>query len=318
MMKAALIVGINTYTNMPDNSLSGCLTDALTLRELLSNNSLDGSPNFDCRLLSGEEETTAPFIRENLEELFNRDVDVALFYFSGHGTIGITGGYLVTSDAAKHQVGINMAEVMTMAQKSKIRNKIIILDCCHAASMGDVPAVGDNTVISEGITVLSSCRQCEYSLENDAGGVFTALLAEALRGGAADLVGNITPGSIYAYIDNALGAWEQRPVFKTNVSRFVSLRQVSPPIATDCLRRICQYFNTKYSQFQLDPSYEFTSPSANQEHVKIFKELQKMAGVGLIVPVEAEHMYFAAINSTACRLTALGAHYWSLVKSKKI
>ena len=31
-----------------------------------------------------------------------------------------------------------------------------------------------------------------------------------------------------------------------------------------------------------------------------------MEGVGLVVPVGEEHMYYAAMNSTACRLTALG------------
>ena len=49
-----------------------------------------------------------------------------------------------------------------------------------------------------------------------------------------------------------------------------------------------------------------------------FKELQKFESVGLVVPVEEEHMYFAAINSKSCRLTALGYQYWRLVKEKKI
>ena len=30
-----------------------------------------------------------------------------------------------------------------------------------------------------------------------------------------------------------------------------------------------------------------------------------MEGVGLVVPVGEEHMYYAAMNSTACKLTAL-------------
>ena len=46
----------------------------------------------------------------------------------------------------------------------------------------------------------------------------------------ASIIGNISPGSVYAYIDRSLGPWEQRPVFKTNVNRFVSLRKVNPPI----------------------------------------------------------------------------------------
>ena len=37
--------------------------------------------------------------------------------------------------------------------------------------------------------------------------------------------------------------------------------------------------------------------------MKVFKDLQKMEGVGLVVPVDEEHMYYAAMNSTACKLT---------------
>ena len=44
-------------------------------------------------------------------------------------------------------------------------------------------------------------------------------------------VGDITPGSVYAHIDQSLGPWAQRPVFKTNVKTFVSLRKTEPPIA---------------------------------------------------------------------------------------
>ena len=39
---------------------------------------------------------------------------------------------------------------------------------------------------------------------------------------------------------------------------------------------------------------------------------------GLIQPVNAEHMYDAAIGSTGCKLTALGAHYRKLAKLKRI
>jgi hypothetical protein len=37
-----------------------------------------------------------------------------------------------------------------------------------------------------------------------------------------------------------------------------------------------------------------------------------------VEPIKEEHMYFAAMNSTGCRLTPLGKHYWSLVKAERI
>ena len=45
---------------------------------------------------------------------------------------------------------------------------------------------------------------------------------------------------------------------------------------------------------------------------EIFAQLQKCNRHSLIEPVDAEHMYFAAINSKGCRLTALGAYYREL------
>jgi len=35
-------------------------------------------------------------------------------------------------------------------------------------------------------------------------------------------------------------------------------------------------------------------------------------------PVGEEYMYYAAQNSKSCKLTALGYHYWRLVKEGKI
>jgi hypothetical protein len=74
-------------------------------------------------------------------------------------------------------------------------------------------------------------------------------------------MGDITPGSIYAHIDQSLSAWEQRPIFKTNVKRFCSIRKVTPPISLDDLRQIAILFKHPGEEFQLDPSFEAMSRS---------------------------------------------------------
>ncbi len=155
-------------------------------------------------------------------------------------------------------------------------------------------------------------------MEQDEAGVFTALLVDALHGGAADLRGHVTPGAIYAYVDQALGAWDQRPIFKTNVTQFTSLREVRPPVPLETLRRLVDYFPNPQAEYALDPSYEYTEPGHDSANVAIFKDLQKMERVQLVVPVGEEHMYYAAMNSKACRLTALGFQYWRLASEKKL
>jgi hypothetical protein len=155
-------------------------------------------------------------------------------------------------------------------------------------------------------------------MEINGAGVFTSLVVDALQGGAADLRGNITPGSLYSYVDEALGAWDQRPIFKTNVSSFASIRKIPPRVPLEIMRKLTQYFDTPEAEFPLDPSYEDTESCANHDNVKVFKDLQKFQSVGLVVPVDSEFMYFAAINSKSCKLTAMGYQYWRLVKEKKL
>ena len=66
----------------------------------------------------------------------------------------------------------------------------------------------------------------QYAGEENGSGVFTDLFVDALSGAAANLIGDVTPGAVYAHVDQSLGPWGQRPVFKTNVQNFVSLRKV--------------------------------------------------------------------------------------------
>lgn len=244
---------------------------------------------------------------------------MALFYFSGHGFIKSTGGYLVTIDASRYDEGVSMDEVLNIANQSEAKNKVIILDCCHAGALGSPSFTGNNLAqLSDGMSVLTASRDSESALEVNGSGVFTSLVVDALKGGASDLRGNITPGSIYAYVDEALGAWDQRPIFKTNVSSFTPLRKIPPKVPFETLRKITTYFADPVTEYQLDPSYEDTEASAIEENVKVFKDLQKFQSVGLVVPVDEEFMYFAAMNSKSCRLTALGYQYWRLVNEKKL
>lgn len=315
-MRKALIIGINDY---PTSPLSGCVNDATSIATLLETHG-DGSPNFSVRLITcPATQITRTSLREAIELLFSGESDMALLFFAGHGYLKSTGGYLVTVDAKKYDEGISMDEVLTLANQSRAKNKVVVLDCCHSGAMGS-PALGGSTIaqLSEGLSVLTASRDSESSLEKNGSGVFTSLLVDALKGGAADLRGNITPGSLYAYVDEALGAWDQRPIFRTNVTSFATLRKLPPKVPLEVLRRITQYFTSPDAGHNLDPSYEDTEPTADPRNVHIFKDLQKLQSVGLVVPEDEEFMYFAAINSKACRLTALGYQYWRLVNERKL
>lgn len=316
MTKLALLVGIDDYQNSP---LSGCVNDATRMHDLLQRN-LDETPNFQCiKLVTPEKSITKPILRRALETLFTRQADVALFFFAGHGTANNLGGFLVTQDAQKYDEGLSLTEVLTMANNSPARERIIILDSCHSGAMGQLPALNnDAAMLKEGVSILSACRESEGAAEQGGGGLFTSLVCDALRGGAADVCGKVTLAGIYAYVDEALGGWDQRPLFKIHVSKLVPIRTCSPAVDLRILRLLPRYFNAPYDEFPLDPSYEPDAQPSDPEHEKIFGHLQKMRAARLVMPVGEDHMYYAAINSKSCKLTTLGVHYWRLANSGKI
>jgi uncharacterized caspase-like protein len=323
-MRKALVIGINNY---PNTELFGCINDASAFGNTLKTNG-DGSPNFDVRLLT--DVTTKGDLKGHIKELFAGKCETALFYFSGHGLFDESGGgIIVTPDFKDNDEGVSMDDILHIANESKAQNRVIILDCCHSGSFGSPQLTGGRSAqIGEGVSILTASKSDEASVEVNGHGIFTNLLLDAMQGGAADLRGHITPGSIYSYIDQALGPWDQRPVFKTNITRFTSLRTVTAQVSPDIFRNLNKYFTAPEDHFQLDPSFEFTNdpkiehefvePYADAKNVSVFKDLQKLTSVGLIVPVDEQHMYFAAMNSKSCKLTALGFHYWRLVKDKRI
>lgn len=321
--RKALVVGIDNYPRCPLNS---CCNDAEAVKNLLANHE-NGNPNFEVWKKNNVQ--TKAELRSLIEKCFEGDAEVSLFYYSGHGHTDSVGGYLVTPDFQECDMGVSLQDVLTIANRSRCKERIIILDCCYSGLMGNIITTGQNTTnINEGVTILTASRKDEPAMGGGNYSVFTTLLLAALKGGASNVLGHITVGSIYAFIDKALGTWEQRPVFKTNITRFTSLREVKPQVDIKIIRNIGKFFPSEDSILNLDPSFERTNspdikheyvePFANPKNIAVFSELQKLEGIGLVIPVGEEHMYFAAMNSKACQLTALGKYYWNLINKSKI
>lgn len=316
-MRKALVVGIDYYQNI--TPLYGCVNDAYSVKTVIERNG-NGTINFSVNLLTAtgpDNIVTRKELKDSVVDLFKDDSEVALFYFSGHGYIESTGGFLITSDCQDGDDGFSLNELLTIANKSKAKNKVIILDSCHSGFVGTNMS-DENALLSEGLTILTASSAEQYATEINGSGVFTTLLVDALNGGAANLVGEITPGSVYAHIDQSLGPWQQRPIFKTNVKNFISLRTVNPPIDLTDLRMITELFENMEDEFKLDPSFEPESGVSIDTNTKKFRVLQSYNRINLVIPVGEDHMYFAAMYSKTCKLTPLGMHYWNLVKNERI
>lgn len=324
-MRKALIIGVDYYEH--GSALFGCVEDAHSVKAILARHD-GGAVNFDCKLLTGNgpsDPVNRAEMKDAIIELFHADSEIALFYFAGHGHIEAAGGYLLASNSRRGDEGVSLSEILKLANSSPAKNKIIILDSCHSGIAGAPPENDQSAILSEGLTILTASTKDQYASEENGRGVFTSLFVDSLGGSAANLTGDITPGSVYAHIDQSLGSWEQRPVFKTNVREFVSLRKAAPPINLVDLLRITEFFPEPGYEYPLDPTYEpelkgrdVGMPEPIPENTRTFAILQKYNRLNLLVPVGVPNMWNAAMESTGCRLTALGEHYRRLVEKERI
>lgn len=330
-MRKALVVGIDDYPNAP---LKGCVNDAIELTPMLERNG-DGSPNFGVVSITSNNETiSSKTLIKALEKLFSGDAETVLFYFAGHGIIDTTtnAGYIVTQDGDKPNWGISLSEIIGMANKAypRINSTVIILDSCQSGYAGEVAGLGDEAKVSaigNGVTILTACHREGFAAEDDGHGTFTAILLDGLGGASADILGRITPASLYSHVDQTLGPWEQRPIYKANVQSFITLRQVNPKVSLEILRRLPAYFPDPTDTFALDPSFEpdrgeeaerLKGIPVDEDNERIYRELQECYRHGLVTPVDYPHMWHAAVHSTGCKLTATGVHYRKLAKMKRI
>jgi hypothetical protein len=329
-MRKALVVGIDKYPTAP---LSGCENDAAAIANTLETNG-DGSPNFSVKLLSSDKSNvTSEAIHSALEELFAGDAETALFYFAGHGIVNpsTNAGHIVSQDGKKGSWGVSLSDILAMANAAypRINSTVIILDSCNSGYAGEVAGLGNEHIsaIGSGVTILTACHRDGTAAEDGSRGLFTSILLDGLSGASADILGRITPASVYSHIDQTLGAWEQRPIYKANVQTFITLRNVAPRVPPEVLRRFPIYFKNPTDIFPLDPSFEpdrgeetnkLKAISVNDENVRKYRELQMCNRYGLVIPVDQPHMWHAAIHSTGCKLTALGAHFRKLAEMGRI
>jgi len=331
----ALVIGIDDYQEQ--TALKCCVKDAMAVSKLLERHE-NQHRNFDVELLTSDKNSiTNEVLEAAISDFFKSSTHVrtAVLYFAGHGIISkeTDAGYILGADARKGNWGLSLSDLLALANGARgcIHSTVIILDCCHAGAAGDMAGLKGTSaaLIGPGVTILTSCNEGERSKEGHGHGVFTALLLDGLRGGCADIRGNITPASLYSHIDQSLGAKAQRPLYKANVQRFVTLRKVAPKIADDVLRNLPSHFPDPDELKQLDETYESDRKYVADEikrmpvdpvNAAAFAELQMCNRQGLVVPVVADpnHMFFAAIQRKHCALTALGKHYWRLAAEGKI
>jgi hypothetical protein len=323
MARRALIIGINRYESgdfFPE--LPCCVDDAKAMEQLLGSH-WDGAPNYRCtRLSSDRDDVTEANVRAAVRQLVKeagRDDDL-LFYFSGHGMVVDEEGMLVTQDAQPNDAGFPMAELLKRANRSGAGSVLIILDCCHSGAAGTTGEVRDvdQATLAEGVTILSSSSAIGESRAGITNSLFTELVTAALEGGAADVRGHVSEASIYAYVSQALGPWQQRPLFKSYTRRLAPVRRCEPAVSDALLRSLPELFQGPDAPLRLDPGWEVTDESKDPAKVEKFNKLKLLRNGRLLDTEDNLDLYYVALKSKTVRLTRVGGLYWQLAREGMI
>lgn len=314
-MRRALVIGIDDYPRAP---LVGCRADAEAISALLLRNA-DGSPNFDVRCVTDTRSLSRTQLFNMIRESFQDPAEAALLFFAGHGAITNLGGYLLTPDVDTYTGGVPIADVLALVRRSPVGHKLVVLDCCFSGSFGHVPASGQGEAgLPENTAVLTATLATQPAAEPSKRGAFSALVCAALEGGAADVLGKVTVASMYAYADEVLGPWDQRPTFKANLTTLLAIRIAQESVPRAVLRRLPTWFDGPDDEMALDPSFEPDAMPQHPENQQVFAQLQTCRAAKLVEPVGEEHLYYAAMRSTGCRLTQLGRLYHELARAGRI
>jgi len=151
MSREALVVGINTYQQLP--SLNASAGDAEAIAQLLEKHGdfrvhrlpafQDPFDNHAPRVARNQGVSLVE-LEDALVHLFKPDSrsipDTAVFFFSGHGLRkqrGIQEGFLATSDSQADQgfFGLSLQWLRRLLQESEVRQQVIWLDCCHSGEL---------------------------------------------------------------------------------------------------------------------------------------------------------------------------------------
>jgi hypothetical protein len=161
MAYKAFVIGINTP------GLKYCDRDAALIEDALSRHGYDV---YVINREKGRYEILQEFVT-NLSKCLK--VDTVIFYFSGHGWVDKGELFLITKGHGSDEFSkIPVVEILGPFSRCFAKNKLIILDCCHAARVG---ASWNNPQPSEVYRILIAANPLETAKEiEDLGSSFLA------------------------------------------------------------------------------------------------------------------------------------------------
>jgi uncharacterized protein YjbI with pentapeptide repeats/energy-coupling factor transporter ATP-binding protein EcfA2 len=238
MSRNALVVGINTYEQLP--ALRSPARDAEAIAQCLkaygecSTTRLPevidaGQPKVGLRT-----KVTLRDLKTVLIQLFKpKGVNVpqtAIFFFSGHGIqddSGIQEGFLGTSDAdpSRGIYGLSLSWLRRLLQASPVRQKVIWLDCCNSGEFLNFQEADPGAIVGTDRLFMTASREYQPAFESldSPYSIFTQALLKGLDPHRLES-GVITNYALTDWVSNALKGEIQQPLFENSGSEIILTR----------------------------------------------------------------------------------------------
>ncbi len=217
----AVVIGVQEYNDGLFRRLEYSTHDAKLMYRLLTTRCQFPAEQVALMVDEATDKRMLPFQRQIMAEVTRvaalaQQTDTVLIYFSGHGVPNGAGGVVLASrDCDKKQpmqTGIPVAWLREVLEKCPARQKLLVLDCCHAgAGRGttDTMRLAPCFDQAQGLVTIASCGPDELSREwpRVEQGLFTHFLRCGLEG-AADLDNNgvVDVEELYKYVYNQVSA----------------------------------------------------------------------------------------------------------------
>ncbi|MGB3614391.1 MAG: caspase family protein [Elainellaceae cyanobacterium] len=234
-MRDALTVGINTYAHLP--KLRTPANDAEAIACLLEEHG-DFRVQRLPEVIRGERPAVArktPVSVAELEAALIRlfkpsganSPHTALFYFSGHGiqrNVGIRDGYLALSESHPDggAPGLSLFWLRRLLQESPVRQRIVILDCCHSGELLTFLDADPGVSAGTDRMFMAACREYEAAYESltSCHSVLTQAILDGLDPRTCS-AGRVTNYALTSSVSRALSQQLQQPLFENSGGEIV-------------------------------------------------------------------------------------------------
>ncbi|QFZ23296.1 caspase, EACC1-associated type [Saccharothrix syringae] len=215
-MRTALLIATDSYSDPAFSALRAPGHDVASLRAVLADPAIGA---FRTQVLVNR---PAQEVRERVEDLFATAGldDLVLLYLSGHGVKDRQGRlHFAATDTRADRLrttGVPAELVRELIHESRSRKVVVLLDCCYSGAFpaGMRPKGGAvdvaELVEGRGCAVITSSTHLQHAFEPDGtaevstgpASVFTGVVVEGLRTGAADVDGDgaVTARDLYDYV----------------------------------------------------------------------------------------------------------------------